>query len=271
MKILVRVITKDQPTEALRNVCAEAARMAAPLPDDWEIGRTRNKYSIEMGRATAIKEARDADADRLIMLDDDVVPRPEGLIQLVADDVPVVAGIVPVTRDGLIFWNAFQLDDKRSVLRSILGKGQEGGLEDVYAVGAAVICLRKDILQRTDLDPLFDFDKNEDGTGKGLFSGDDLTFCKKCQEAEIPVRVDHRVVVEHQTEVRLLEIIMAGKQHAGIDPNGGFPSCYRFDVREFSCDFPGSGYFARRRDVAGTRPTGPLSPLLVGSTLAGRE
>jgi len=242
-KVAVRALTRDIITD----YCRDGLERIAQLRPKWDIQIARNKYSVELNRNKCIAEARTKAFDFLILLDDDVQPM-DSVVNLPAHNLPVVTGLVPTWRDGFIFWNAFHLKDDKSFLYSTQGRGLNGGLERVYAAGTAIMCIRRDVFRNKDHDPLFDFEKKDDGTLESLFGGEDITFCRKVQKMGHPIYVDHGVQGEHCTKIKLLETLVKGKNHADRDPNHCFPSVFAFDIRGLQIDFAADAYFAYCRE-----------------------
>tara|TARA_R100000687_G_C6413863_1_gene147695 strand:- start:85 stop:765 length:681 start_codon:yes stop_codon:yes gene_type:complete len=210
---------------------------------DWHCGRIRNKYSVEQARNRAVSEAREHGVDWLIMVDDDITV-PSWLGALTEVDAPIVGGIVPTWRDGLIFFNAFQMEEDKKSLYSVMPLGE--GVEEVYAVGTAILAINREILDFVASDPLFEFDMDAQGVPRHIFCGEDMYFCRKMQEQGFPIMVEHSVQGEHTTAIPLLETIKAGNDNAHTDPNHCFPSMFRFDISHLSSDFPADAYFSRR-------------------------
>ena len=102
------------------------------------------------------------------------------------------------------------------------------------------MCIRRDVLQMTDQDPLFDFDRNADGTLKP-FGAEDMTFCRKMYRNCVSVWVDQDVVGEHVTDIEMLRTME--EQCASSDSNDRRASVLEIDARKLPIDLPaGANY-----------------------------
>ena len=200
------------------------------------MGYTCYPYNVAVARNEAFKEARDAFADFLIMIDDDVVPD-KNIVTLPEHDLPVLSGLVPMSKNGLICFNAFDLSAE-GIYSSLPGAGE--GIRQVYAVGSALICLRMDVLRH--MKAPFNFELDEDGL-VDVYGGEDLAFVYKCHAQDIPIYVDTDYVAEHYSKLELGSALVRG------NPNRTGPSVCAFDASEHLGNLPiGQGYHRLRRE-----------------------
>lgn len=167
----------------------------------------------------------ETDAERLLFLDQDH-PFPVNLLERVANYVEPVVGalyygrhepyhpiaIVPHPRwdggDGVMVKNLWQLPsiwrgegweaDKLTYLWPGLESAwrQEGALNQVLAVGAGCMAIRRDVLTGWPQGrPWFTFET----TGAGQAVGEDVYFCREARRAGHDVFLDSGVVLPHLT------------------------------------------------------------------------
>lgn len=164
---------------------------------DWDVATWRNGYSVEVARNEIVKEAHDKGVDYLIMLDDDVVAS-ESVLELPDKGKDIVAGISFCWNQGSIFWNAFVVDEKMGLYRSVTDSdfAPDFGLKPVYAVGTAIMCLSRKVIDDPRMRPHFQFKLDEWGT-LDTFGGEDVQFCAKARRLGYEVWVDPRTQGEH--------------------------------------------------------------------------
>jgi hypothetical protein len=215
--IYLRVITRGEPRPEVNIWMRKMESQTS-----WNVGYTRYPYSVALARNLAFKEARDAGAEYLVMVDDDVVPD-RNIVTLPEHALPVVGGLVPMNKEGLICLNAFHLSEE-GIYWSLPGAGE--GLREVYAVGAAILCVKIDEIP---FKAPFSFDLDEDGL-IGPLGGEDISFCRRCHEHNIPIWVDTDYVGEHFSRIALGEALVRG------NPNVAGPSVFKFDAGEYLGD-----------------------------------
>lgn len=141
---------------------------------------------LPKNRMDIMNLARKAEVDYLLFLDSDHTFPANLLHRLLAHDLPVVAANcvtkqIPATTTARS-WSA---DPKGEIVYT----DDKEGLEEVWRVGTGVMLIRKDVIQKI---------PNSAWAMKYLpeadtFQGEDWTFCQACQEAKIPIYVDHSV------------------------------------------------------------------------------
>jgi hypothetical protein len=145
--------------------------------------------------------------DRLLFIDSDIEFTPEDVEKLDQDDMPVVSGVykIPFTDGGPapVIYEWATADDGRRYMRQDKTLPDEGRFLKVDGVGAGFLMIRRDALDKIGFhygNPLPWF--AEDVIG-GVHFGEDLCFCARCEEMEIPVLVDRDVQVAHYKMMRL--------------------------------------------------------------------
>lgn len=192
----------------------------------WDADFHVNKVGIDIARSEVVADARKSDADYLIMVDDDVVPT-ERITRLPEHDVPVVSGCVPSWKFGKLFWCIFDLDEN-GTYRSVVDFNEDHSLQQIYAAGGAMLCIRRDVFMDETQDPLFLFTRNSDGTVAD-FGGEDTTFCQRVHKMGHPIYVDPSVVGEHQPRIELVRTLVENGDDEGIVIASAY-NTYDYDV-----------------------------------------
>lgn len=234
--VMVRLLSRGQP----RPIAAQRLNWIERQCPEWDVDWHFNKYCVATARCEVVKEARQAHVEFLIMLDDDVDSGPH-VAQLPALNLPVVSGAVLTFQGGCLFWNAYGLTPG-GIFYSFPAVPDQ--VIEAYAVGTAVICIRREVLEDRRLDPLFEFTVNADGTGTPL-GGEDITFCRKLQRQGTPLYVDGRIQAEHQTVCDTLTWLYQTRR-AGREQC--VPSTMVINTRKIGVDCPAAAYHARRQD-----------------------
>lgn len=186
MSVMVRMPTRGHPAFT----ASMAFRMQAQANPDWDFMEHENNQGQHVSRMHIVREAREEKPDFLIMIDDDVTC-PQSLERLVAHDLEVVGVPIPSIKQGRLFLTAWQ----KYAENQVVSVGWVGsGLEKVWMVGTGVICIRKDVYEREDLDPLFDYDLRPNGI---LDWAEDGLFAKICRENGIQQWIDRDMTADH--------------------------------------------------------------------------
>jgi GT2 family glycosyltransferase len=123
-------------------------------------------------------------ATHVFVLDDDILPPPDGLLRLLAHDVPIVSGLC-VQRDPPHLPAAYRRGaDLHVPLTRFCA-----GLQSVDAVGAACLLVKTEVFQRLE-PPWFEFAPG--------FS-EDLFFCAQARRHGYEVLLDFAVQCGHLT------------------------------------------------------------------------
>jgi hypothetical protein len=209
---------------------------------EWDISEKVNRFAVDVARCECVVEAREKGVDFLIMVDDDVMSD-ERSFTLPNHDVPVVTGLVPTWRMGKFHWATYDLLENGSFVSIAhtalrLAKGQ--ALKQVYACGAALLCIRSDVFGDTDMDPLFSLSRHRDGTME-LFGGEDIMFCRRMHEHDIPVYLDPTVLGEHISAVDMAATIYSADKEAaraGADTHSRMSFSIVVDAGELPFNLP---------------------------------
>jgi hypothetical protein len=143
-------------------------------------------------REKLAEEALEWGADAILYIDSDMRFPADALNVLLSRDVPII-GVNATTRREPVVPTAMNLHlDKmkqegnvRQVWTKIESRGKVG-IEQVTAVGFGVTLIRKEVFEKIPK-PWFDVI----WTDHGNVIGEDVAFCVKAMEQDIPVYVDH--------------------------------------------------------------------------------
>jgi len=143
-------------------------------------------------REKLAEEALEWGADAILYIDSDMRFPADALNVLLSRDVPII-GVNATTRREPVVPTAMNLHlDKmkqegnvRQVWTKIESRGKVG-IEQVTAVGFGVTLIRKEVFEKIPK-PWFDVI----WTDHGNVIGEDVAFCVKAMEQDIPVFVDH--------------------------------------------------------------------------------
>ena len=148
-------------------------------------------------REKLASEALEWGADQLLWIDSDQRFPSNTLEVLQARQVPF-CGVNATTRREPILPTALNLEIKREMLDGKKGEPYQvwhkvesrgkSGIEQVTAVGFAVTLINREVFEKVPR-PWFDVI----WTDHGNVIGEDVTFCVRCLENDIPVYVDHEL------------------------------------------------------------------------------
>lgn len=148
-------------------------------------------------REKLASEALEWGADQLLWIDSDQRFPANTLEVLQARQVPF-CGVNATTRREPILPTALNLEIKREMLDGKKGEPYQvwhkvesrgkSGIEQVTAVGFAVTLINREVFEKVPR-PWFDVI----WTDHGNVIGEDVTFCVRCLENDIPVYVDHEL------------------------------------------------------------------------------
>ncbi len=142
---------------------------------------------LPKNRMDIMNLARKAQVDYLLFLDSDHTFPSDLLHRLLAHNQPVVAANC-VTKQ-IPAQTTARYKTKTDARGSRVYTDQKTLLEKVWRVGTGVMLIRKDVIEQI---------PNSAWAMKYLpeqdtFQGEDWTFCQACEEAEIPIYVDHAI------------------------------------------------------------------------------
>ena len=256
MNVMMRVMTRGEGIQP-----ATIARMEWCRTLGWDVDMHVNKVGIDIARSEVVANARNSNADYLIMVDDDVVPT-ERIQRMPDHGVPVVSGCVPSWRFGKMFWCIFDLDEDGSYY-SVTNFIDDRSLQQVYAAGGAMICIRRDVFTDTREDPLFIFRRKSDGT-VDHFGGEDTHFSQKCHRMNYPIFVDPGLVGEHQPRIELVRTLV--ENDGDTDSNGGLIAMVAYNTRDYGVELPVSDSYRRiwreRRSDSGSPAVATVQSLV---------
>lgn len=152
-------------------------------------------YDCALARIKACEKAVKFKADYLLMVDSDTVLPPDALANLVSDGQDVVLGYYQWKkrrRGEVCLWKHGSWTERytASELHSLAAMGT--GLVLVQGGGMGCSLIRTSVLERIPK-PWFRWVVRPDGTE----TGEDVYFCKQCNEAGVQVWADTRVACGH--------------------------------------------------------------------------
>lgn len=189
MKIAICVPCRD---EVMAGFCFDLAKLV-------QYEAKRGKVEIELlqmpgtliftQREKLAHEALEMGADAVLWIDSDMRFPSNTLEVLLARNVPVL-GVNATTRREPVLPTALNLEIKKGaevsqVWHKVESRGKTG-IEQVTAVGFGVTLIRREVFEKVP-QPWHDVI----WTDHGGVIGEDVTFCVKCLESDIPVHVDH--------------------------------------------------------------------------------
>ena len=187
-----------------RSDIVEVEQENAKLPCDKLIPRYYFEY--EAYRTVRNFFLKQKDYTHLVLATDDIVVKPEHIIQLQKDleekDYPVLCGLMNVDQDEYMKDNgnlniSLELALKDRKLRHYTWiKRKDLPKDDIFLVkfnGFALMAIRRDIVEKTPFatDGIFRLKGAECGASV------DFVFCWFCHDNNIPVYVDRRIDMQH--------------------------------------------------------------------------
>jgi hypothetical protein len=197
MKVAICVPCRD---EVMSGFCFDLARLVG-----YEAKRGQNEIQLLQMPGTLIftqreklaQEALEWGADQVLWIDSDQRFPADTLEILQARQVPI-CGVNATTRREPILPTALNLKIEREMLNGKPGEPKQvwhkvesrgkKGIEQVTAVGFAVTLVNREVFEKIPK-PWFDVI----WTDHGNVIGEDVTFCVRCMENDIPVYVDHEL------------------------------------------------------------------------------
>jgi hypothetical protein len=171
--------------------------------------RSQSSANISNSRNFIVEEFLSSSAQKLMMIDSDMVFKPD-LVHRLAEDVdgetPIVGGLTwRVSKvDGKVSTTMYLLDDNDQLMQP--AEWPEDALVQVWATGAAVLMVHRSAFEKVkkaEFSPAFPY--FQESTWKGDPVSEDVTFCVRAQMVHCPVLVDTGVEVGHVKE-RILSI-----------------------------------------------------------------
>lgn len=173
--------------------------MDKPCPTDFEFVRG---YDVATARNNCAQKMLDGDYTHLMLVDNDVTPPKDALVNLLADDLDVVSGyyahrnkgnepspLTNVCKRGELNYSMQYSGDE---LRAELAKGNE--VVRIHGGGMGCILIKRHVFERIAY-PWYDWVNYRDPNRSML--SEDLYFCERCKQNHIRIHVDTRVGCGH--------------------------------------------------------------------------
>lgn len=152
-----------------------------PVFDTVTLKVAKNQSLLSVARQSMIDECMDEKFSHMLMIDDDMVFPPTLAHQLYAKGKRCI-GVNSLRKNpDYLHYTARGLDGEW-----VESKGKEG-LHQVEAVGLALFMLDLDVMKKIPR-PHFEVRWNEE---KQIYSGEDMYFCRKLNEAGEKIFIDH--------------------------------------------------------------------------------
>lgn len=174
------------------------------MPQNWEsvtILAPIGQIPHDSARNYCVEQFLQTDNTHLLFLDDDVVPPVYALGRLLEADKPVISGLYPIQWANPATGS---MGTRQSVFSDVLSNGElveaKGeGVQLIQSCGGGCLLIRRDVLE-TIKAPWFKFHYNE----RGLMNlGEDVDFCRKLKDANIPLYAHFDVQCNHVKTIML--------------------------------------------------------------------
>lgn len=181
-----------------------------------EIQETRPDvlFHIEVGnlgvshvRNAIVKTFLQSECEALLQIDDDVVP-PLDIIDMAASvtpEQPVIAAPYHIVRPevAIPFPCVFELGlaDTNGLrhFKAIKDPWREGRIE-CDGIGTGAMAIHRSLLEREEIDKPFLMAYDEQGL---MRTSDDLAFCGRVRELDVPILADYRYFSDHMVEISM--------------------------------------------------------------------
>lgn len=173
--------------------------MEKPCQTDFEFVRG---YDVATARNNCAKLMLAGDYTHLMLVDNDVTPPRDALVNLLADDLDVVSGyyahrsktaeqskVTNVCKRGEFDYTMQYTGDE---LREELAKGN--AVVRIHGGGMGCILIRRQVFERIAY-PWYDWVNYRDPNHSML--SEDLFFCERCKQNQIKIYADTRVACGH--------------------------------------------------------------------------
>lgn len=143
---------------------------------------------VHDSRNMLVEKALELNADYIMFIDDDMIPTPDLFVRLYNHNAPVVSALafkrLP-PYDPCIFGWGFDNVTGTHAATPLFGL-VKSGIKQVDATGFGAVLIKADVFRKIPK-PWFELDK----------FGEDLDFCLKCQDNDIPIYCDTDLVIQH--------------------------------------------------------------------------
>lgn len=150
----------------------------------WDIVTQTGVY-IDLNRNALLKIARDRDAEKLLMIDYDMVFTPEDIAKLESDNLDIVGGLYRTESKYLIFGDYLDGKDAQPLEPT-------KGIMEVGGLGTGFMMLSRKVMEMKELESPFTC-----MTINGFFQGEDLSFCYRARQTGFKVYCDTDVRPGH--------------------------------------------------------------------------
>lgn len=197
VKVLLAVPTRG-------HVWHETAKALEPHNPQY----VREKISAANVRNKIVRDFLKTDADALVMCDDDVIPAPGFLDQMIQAPYDIAGAAVPVAKMPAhpVFINAFDVHDDGRIMTTEL---PETGHKAVDAVGTGLILIRRKVLEDKAMTRPFDQMIDQDGC---ILVGQDLEFCRRARERGYTIGVLMDTLCDHYISLHANAVAVAYHQ-----------------------------------------------------------
>ena len=155
---------------------------------------TTYRDNITFARNKIASKFLESDSDYLLFLDDDMVFKPDLLMNLIEKDKPVV-GALTFLRGEPHLPSLYKIASDNLTYNPIL-MWRPSALEEIDALGMAATLIRRDVFE--EMKAISQFHNNIWGFFDNLeFLGEDFRFCRKARDLNIKIHCDTSQLVGH--------------------------------------------------------------------------
>lgn len=161
--------------------------------------------SVERARNILTADFLAGDCTHILFVDSDIGFRSEDVARIVSHDEMVVGGMYPLKQDApAVAWCGNGSSDNGGVAPVL-----PNGLCEIKYIGTGFLCIRRDVFEVLRKHPDVkvysqDFPPHRtevafwfQHVSRGRFLTEDWNFCQMCQDVDIPIFADSRVVLRH--------------------------------------------------------------------------
>ena len=165
----------------------------------------REKLSAANVRNKIVRDFLKTKADVLVMCDDDVIPSPGFIDNLLSCPYDVVGAAVPIAKmpQHPVFINAFDVKEDGRIMTTTL---PERGHKQIDAIGTGLILIHRKVLEDKRMTRPFDQQIDKDGC---ILIGQDLEFCRRVRQFGYTVGVTMDALTDHYISLHANAIALA--------------------------------------------------------------